>query len=547
MSKYLQPPSDALFKNVERENRRAETGRSTRRVVRLKKGEAWRVRFLPARLTAEGNFFACVAKHWLYKRPILCLRGTDEIMGGNPKIECPVCATLEELEGHHSKEVSDFAWRVQVTPQWLTFCSVMERVREQPEPMDEVLNPYIFEHYRSTFQELVGFFRNGVTKKRPWSVLDYLDGNDFIVRKGRTTRLDKMDPEPIISTDDEGYLEECIKILEGRYKLPKQNIPNEAALNHFVQDIWEAIERLEEGEDARDVEDDFAAREEKERRGRGRDDEDDDRRGGRSSRGRDESDDRRSRGRGRSFDEDEDRDRGRDRGRDQDRDQDRGGSRGRSRPSEEPRARRSYDDEEPRRQRRETEDQGDERPTERRRAEPEDRRAEPEDRRSAPEDRRRPAAPAAPPRTRREPEPEDQTGGEEEPEGAPEGEAETDAKPAAEEREERTTRTGRSPRREGGRIDDESGDEVPPEEKDSAPPAAEDDIPYDDPPAQEDPPPAVTPPARPPQTRRPAAGPSSVVPPTTNRPARTGSPVPPPPARKPGTALLNKISQRGPE
>lgn len=523
------------MKNIDATARKAESGRSSRRVVRMRKGDAWTIRFLPARLTEDGNFFVCVAKHWLYRRPILCLRGTDVELGGNPKVDCPVCAALEELEDHRNKDVSDFAWRVQATPQWLTFCSVIERRKGDVEPIDEILNPHIYEHYRSTIQELLGFFKSGATKRRPWSVLDYIEGNDFVVRKGRTTRLDKMDAAPLIDTEDEDYLAECIKTLESHYKLPKQNVPNDHALNVFVEDIWEAVQRLEEGEDARDIEDSMSKR--------GRKDDDDDDRG----RGRDR-DDRDARGRGR-----DDRDRPR-----------------ASRDVDERRPARRFDDDDRRDDRAgddeaearsrvrqpsrelENEDEGQERPTERRRAE---------------------APPARSSARRSEPPAEDRGDeGEAQGEEAPEQDDRTEREPARREpvreparRPVSSARSARPPARDSGRVedDDEKGDEVPPEEKDSAPPAAEDDVPYDDdekgkrePEAgdeqaaedqsgqAEETPAPVSPPVRRPMTR-PATAPSSVVPPSVARPGmRAGSPVPPPPAaKKPGTALLSKLGQ----
>lgn len=544
------------MKNVEATTRKAESGRNTRRVVRMRKGDAWTIRFLPARLTDDGNFFVCAAKHWLYRRPILCLRGTDAELGGNPKVDCPVCAALEELEDHRNKDVSDFAWRVQATPQWLTFCSVIERRKGDVEPLDEILNPHIYEHYRSTIQELLGFFKSGATKRRPWSVLDYIEGNDFVVRKGRTTRLDKMDPAALIDTEDEDYMAECIKTLESHYKLPKQNIPNDHALNVFVEDIWEAAERLEEGEDAKDIEDSMSKR--------GKDDDDSGRGRGRDDRGRGRGRDDRDRPRAsasRSPDRETDRDEDERRpSRRFDDDEERHPARAAD--ESERRPARAADDEAPpraRQSRRELgdEDQSQERPAERRRSELPPART----RRSEPEEEDRGAAAA------RAEEPLEEEGKEDE-------RAERDERrEPAREPVRRPVTSARSARpaarpaaRDSGRVDeDDDKDEVPPEETDSAPPAKEDDVPYDDDKGKreegageeaaaddrgqaEETPAPVSPPVRRPMTR-PSTAPSSVVSPTAVRlGARTGSPVPPPPAaKKPGTALLSKLGQRPPE
>jgi hypothetical protein len=214
--------------------------RGSRR-VKLNRGQNWIVRFLPAQMGPDGLWFARIARHWLNKLPIVCPRNTAADFGGDPECECPVCLLADELNESADEVISKFGYKSKANVQYLTYCVVWEKEGIQ-QPMSEILNPYEFNHYRSTFEELKGFYLAG-GRKCPNSVLDYEKGNDFSVNKtAKGMRLDKQDSSPIFDLDDPKF-NEYIKKLEAAMKTPKVVIPTHEQLQVFAAKLQEAANR----------------------------------------------------------------------------------------------------------------------------------------------------------------------------------------------------------------------------------------------------------------------------------------------------------------
>ena len=211
------------------------------RRVKLDRGQNWIVRFLPARMGPDGLWFARIAKHWVNKLPIVCPHNTAEDFGGDPEFACPVCQLADELNDSADEVISKFGFKAKANPQFLTYCVVWEKNGVQ-QPMSEVLVPYEFNHYKSTWEELKGFYMAGGRKSGD-SVLDYKSGNDFSVNKGgKGMRLDKLDASPIFDLDDPKWAEH-IKRLEGAMKTPKVVIPTNEQINVFLKKMQEAADR----------------------------------------------------------------------------------------------------------------------------------------------------------------------------------------------------------------------------------------------------------------------------------------------------------------
>jgi len=214
--------------------------RGSRR-VKLQRGQNWIVRFLPAQLGPENLFFARIARHWLGKLPIVCPRNTAEDFDGDPDCECLVCQVAESLNESPDENISKFGYKARANPQFLTYCLVWEK-DGVVQPMTEVLNPYEFWHYRSTWEELKGFYVSG-GRKCPASVLDYEQGNDFSVNKTvKGMRLDKLDSSPIFEANEPKYAE-WIKKLEAGCKTPKVIIPTHEQMQNFAAKVQEAADR----------------------------------------------------------------------------------------------------------------------------------------------------------------------------------------------------------------------------------------------------------------------------------------------------------------
>ena len=236
-----------ILKRMQAEDSFLQSQTRGSRRVKLNRGQNWIVRFLPARLGPDELFFARIARHWLNKLPIVCPRNTAEDFGGNPDCDCPVCTVAEELNESPDEAISKVGYSAKANPQFLTYCIVWEK-DGVAQPMSEVLNPYEFWHYRSTWEELKGFYTAG-GRKCDNSVLDYQLGNDFSVNKtAKGMRLDKQDSSPIFDLKEPKYAE-WIKKIEAAMKNPKVTIPTQEQMQIFAAKLQEAAHRGGAAED----------------------------------------------------------------------------------------------------------------------------------------------------------------------------------------------------------------------------------------------------------------------------------------------------------
>lgn len=206
----------------------------------------WLIRFLPAKLGPKGTWFARVAQHWLSMKPIICPRNTSPDFGGDPDADCPCCDVAARLNESPDPDVSKFGFKAFGQPQWLTYCVVFEK-DGTVQNMREVLLPYEFAHYKSSFEELMAFYKAGL-RRSPDSVFDYRIGNDFVVtRTGKGMKLDKQDGGPIFDLKEPNF-KSYIEKIEAGIKLPKITIPTNDQLYIFSQKIQEWADKLQGGE-----------------------------------------------------------------------------------------------------------------------------------------------------------------------------------------------------------------------------------------------------------------------------------------------------------
>jgi hypothetical protein len=223
------------------------TSGSQRRDVKLQRGDAWLLRFLPVKLGAQKRWYARIAKHWLNKKMVFCPRNTEEAYGGSPDAYCPVCELSQHLNDDTNEAVRDFGFSIRGGAQWTTWCVVFEKSIKggpaQVMPTPEVLQPYTFNHYRSTWEELTAFLRQGL-KRAPNSVLDLEKGNDFYAAKGaKGVRLDKQDSAPIFQIDDPNWDANIEKIFAA-CKAPIVKMPDDKTLETFAAKAEEEADNL---------------------------------------------------------------------------------------------------------------------------------------------------------------------------------------------------------------------------------------------------------------------------------------------------------------
>ena len=251
------------------------------RRIKIDKGHNLIVRFLPARLGPDENWYARIAQHWLNKVPIICPKHTGDDFGGDINSDCPVCLLSDELNDDSDKDTSSFGWQVRANPQFTTYCLLWEK-DDVKFSMDEVILPYEFRLSKATWEELKGYYMAGGRKYRN-SVLDYEHGNDFsVIRTAQNIiRLDKLESAAIFDKDDPNW-DRHIKKIEAAMKNPKVTIPTLAQLEAFADKVQEGALKLHRSR--RDDDDDRPRR----RAARGDDDEDRPRRRSRDDNGDEE-------------------------------------------------------------------------------------------------------------------------------------------------------------------------------------------------------------------------------------------------------------------
>lgn len=208
-----------ILKGMAQEDAYLQSHTKGARRIKLERGQNLVVRFLPARLGPDGLWFARVARHWVNKVPTICLRNTAADFGGDPEYDCPLCDISNELNESSDAAVSRLGYEAKATPQFLTYCVLLERDGVQLSS-SEMMVPWEFWMYRSTWEELKNFYIAGGRKSAD-SVLDYVTGNDFSVSKSQKgVRLDKLDAAPLFDMDPDKF-EACIRKLEAAMVAPK--------------------------------------------------------------------------------------------------------------------------------------------------------------------------------------------------------------------------------------------------------------------------------------------------------------------------------------
>ena len=279
--------------DLESERQFASQGNKARR-VKIEKGHALLVRFLPFHMGPNKRPYARISNHWVNMKPHVCPRGTHPDWGGNPEAYCPICETADYLHDHApNDDARNAAYKIKANPQWLMWCLVMAKDdgRSEIEYFEppELWKPWEFQISKTSWDELSVMMRR--TAARGGDILDVETGcNVWASRGKRGIRFDKDDNgATAIIRPEENYDEIIAKIWAG-CKEPVVKIDDENKLALVAEKIQENFANgLYEG--------------------RGRDD-----RGGGRRRGFDDDDDRGGGGRRRGFDDDERDDRRRGRG-----------------------------------------------------------------------------------------------------------------------------------------------------------------------------------------------------------------------------------------
>lgn len=237
---------DPMQKELDAEFRYMQSTTRQSRTVKIEKGDAWLVRFLPVEFGPRRLWYARVAKHWLNRKPITCPKHTSEDYGGNSNAYCPVCDAVDELNQHSDEKVSSKAFEARASAQWHTYCLVISKklngtIIDMPE--EELLVPYEFPLYKSTWEELINFYKLNSRRDNPYSVLDLIGGCDFWASKAanKPIRLDKQDAAPVLDelTDPPEEDPRITKMIKDCHA-PRVVIPTDEQLLQFAEKLHDA-------------------------------------------------------------------------------------------------------------------------------------------------------------------------------------------------------------------------------------------------------------------------------------------------------------------
>lgn len=230
-------PRALAFLDEERQAAESFSKAKTRRVKFEKVNEAWLVRFMPVEMGSSRRWFVRQCQHWLNKQPIVCPRGLSPDFGGNPDAECPVCTMSAELNNDPNEDVSRKGYKLGATMTYLTWCLVYQidhgRGDVEEMPLADLLKPYEFQHYKSSFDELTNFYRRGYSEKRPDSIMDLEHGCDFWVTKQKKgLHWDRQDAAPCLAEEN---FDKNLQVIFDQIHEPKIKLPTLKELEVFAR------------------------------------------------------------------------------------------------------------------------------------------------------------------------------------------------------------------------------------------------------------------------------------------------------------------------
>lgn len=198
--------------NLEAERKfAAQTNRSTR--VKIEKGHAWLVRFLPFPQGPQRTPFARYAQHWISGRPFECKRHTSPDFGGDPDAICPVCDISEQMHNEATdKADQDLFYKVQARISYRSYCLVFCKEKEggdaQNSTDEEMLTAHEFNIPKTSFAQLAAKLERSKSRKGGSSagLLDLETGTDLWairdVKNSLTFDISQDGPGPIFTQDD---------------------------------------------------------------------------------------------------------------------------------------------------------------------------------------------------------------------------------------------------------------------------------------------------------------------------------------------------------
>jgi len=295
----------AMMRYMEDDEQAVSSLSKASRRVKIETNHTWNIRLLPVEIGQDKMPYVRLAQHWRNSKPTTCPTFTPKAWGGNPDMPCPVCELSERLNESGDDTIRNLGYQARCVLRFRFWCVVFDKedargkIEEMPD--EELLNPYEFDMYKTTWEDFKKYQKWATTRRKgggepsEWGVMDLETGCNLLATHGaKGIRLDRQDPGPIFDAKDPDWDAKIGKIWT-RIRKPTIVIPTEKQLLELAIKFEEDAES---GGGRRSRSSTSSSR-----GGYRRDDD----RGG--DRGGDRDDDRGGRGRSRYSGEDDDNDR----------------------------------------------------------------------------------------------------------------------------------------------------------------------------------------------------------------------------------------------
>lgn len=227
----------ALMRQLDEDEAVVSSISKTARRVKIEKNHTWNMRLLPVQMGPDKMPYVRLAQHWWNKSPIVCPTFTPKGFGGNPDVPCPICELSDRLNESSSQEIRDLGYGARCVLRFRFWCVVFDmedaRGRIDELPLNEVLNPYEFDMYKTTWEDFKKYQKWATTRRKDpseWGLLDLESGCNLLATHGnKGVRLERSDPSPIFNVEDKNFDSYIQKIWE-RLRKPTVIIPGEKQL-----------------------------------------------------------------------------------------------------------------------------------------------------------------------------------------------------------------------------------------------------------------------------------------------------------------------------
>jgi hypothetical protein len=191
MSRQVDDLDPALLADLDSE---AEYAQATQRRkfmprIKIERGQAMLLRFLPVEIGLNKHWLGRFAQHWVHNRATFCRRHTSEHLGGDKNYECPICKIVDNGLRHQNKTIVERAEKCVADPRWfgvvLPLMKDAGKGRPTSIPEPECVTAHEFAMYRTMFEKL-RFIATRFAVKGTQGIVDITNGQDiWVQRTGR--------------------------------------------------------------------------------------------------------------------------------------------------------------------------------------------------------------------------------------------------------------------------------------------------------------------------------------------------------------------------